>query len=239
MGYSPWKKSKTKNGATNDGTVSADVTLSTLVAAISAAGGLSYSTRLIEPVNNSDGGEPGGNIRVAFLFRTDRGLAFIDRAVETLPDSERYSYVFDGNSQVLDHIMVTPALSGAALAGFDLVHVNAEFAQQTSDHDPAVARFTLGSAPTERVRPVLECVVQQSGFYTAYFGYLNPNLVPVSVPAGTQNKFTPAPLERGQPTQFFPGRQAKVFAVDFPDGNLVWSLTGRTSTASPNSKRCR
>ncbi len=139
--------------------------------------------------------------------------AGLSTLVETLPASERYSYVFDGNSQVLDHIMVTPALSGAAFAGFDVVQVNAEFAQQTSDHDPAVARFTLGSAPTERVRPVLECVVQQSGFYTAYFGYLNPNLLPVSVPVGAQNKFTPAPLDRGQTAQFLPGRQVKVFAV--------------------------
>ena len=28
---------------------------------------------------HQDGGEPGGNIRVGFLFRTDRGLAFVDR----------------------------------------------------------------------------------------------------------------------------------------------------------------
>ncbi len=34
---------------------------------------------MINPANNQDGGEPGGNIRVAFLFRTDRGLAFVDR----------------------------------------------------------------------------------------------------------------------------------------------------------------
>ena len=67
------------NGATNDGTVNADVTLNTLVAAIAAAGGPTYEWRNINPVNNADGGEPGGNIRVGFLFRTDRGVSFIDR----------------------------------------------------------------------------------------------------------------------------------------------------------------
>src|SRR5207245_9228504 len=49
------------------------------VAAIQAAGGPSYEFRYVSPENDQDGGEPGGNIRVAYLFRTDRGLAFVDR----------------------------------------------------------------------------------------------------------------------------------------------------------------
>jgi predicted extracellular nuclease len=68
------------NGATNNGVVDAATTLNTLISAIASAGGPSYVYRQIDPVNNADGGEPGGNIRVAFLFRTDRGLAFVDRA---------------------------------------------------------------------------------------------------------------------------------------------------------------
>jgi predicted extracellular nuclease len=67
------------NGPTNDGTVDATATLDQLVAAISAAGGPAYSFRQIDPTNNADGGEPGGNIRVGFIFRTDRGLEFVDR----------------------------------------------------------------------------------------------------------------------------------------------------------------
>src|SRR2546428_8513322 len=51
-----------------------------LVAAIQAAGGPSYEFRYVSPENDHDGGEPGGNIRVAFLFRIDRGLAFVDRS---------------------------------------------------------------------------------------------------------------------------------------------------------------
>jgi len=68
------------NGPTDDGTTGSNLTLNTLVAAIEAAGGPSYAYRYIAPVNDQDGGEPGGNIRVAYLFRTDRGLAFVDRA---------------------------------------------------------------------------------------------------------------------------------------------------------------
>ena len=262
------------NGATNDGTTAADQTLAELIAAISAAGGPVYDYRLINPVNNADGGEPGGNIRVGFIFRTDRGLSFVDRpggnataatgvvagsagpqltfspgrvdptnpafnnsrkplageflwrgktifaianhfnskggddplfgrfqppnrvtetqrhqqaqVVNTFVDSilaldananvlvlgdfndfefsetlaileggvldnlvlslrrpERYTYVFEGNSQVLDHILASRKLY-RTLAVYDIVHVNAEFADQASDHDPQVARFNLG-----------------------------------------------------------------------------------------------
>src|SRR5262249_14988881 len=66
------------SGATDDGTVAADQTLGKLVAAITAAGGPAYEWREIDPVNDSDGGQPGGNIRQAVLFRTDRGLSFVD-----------------------------------------------------------------------------------------------------------------------------------------------------------------
>jgi predicted extracellular nuclease len=264
------------NGPTNDSTTDANLTLDTFVAAIQAAGGPSYSWRQINPVDDQDGGEPGGNIRVAFLFRTDRGITFVDRpgggsttptAVvsgpggpqlsaspgridptdtafntsrkplvgefrwsgrplfvvanhfnskggdqplfgrfqpptlsseaqriqqaeivndfvddilaldpsanvvvagdlndfpwspplqevvdggelnnlsDTLPESERYSYVFEGNSQQLDHILVSDNLL-AATSAFDMVHVNSEFFDQASDHEPSVARFAAAS----------------------------------------------------------------------------------------------
>ena len=67
------------NGPVNNGVVDGGPTLDALVAAITAAGGPAYSYRQINPVNNQDGGEPGGNIRVGFIFRTDRGLSFVDR----------------------------------------------------------------------------------------------------------------------------------------------------------------
>jgi len=259
------------SGATDNGVVAADGTLTKLVAAISAAGGPSYQWREIDPVNDEDGGQPGGNIRQVFLFRTDRGVSFVDRAggtstnaddvlgsgssarllyspgridptssawqdsrkplagefmfeghhlfvianhfnskggddplegrdqppiqvtaaqrheqaqvvhdfvakilaadpsadvvvdgdlndfefsdtvsilkanvltdlIDTLPLNERYSYVFEGNSQTLDHVLLSQALETRPFA-FDVVHVNAEFADQASDHDPSVVRL--------------------------------------------------------------------------------------------------
>jgi predicted extracellular nuclease len=65
------------DGATDDGVVAATQTLSKLTAAIAAAGGPTYSWREIDPVNDRDGGEPGGNIRVAFLYNPAR-VSFID-----------------------------------------------------------------------------------------------------------------------------------------------------------------
>ncbi|MGH3345251.1 MAG: lamin tail domain-containing protein [Carbonactinosporaceae bacterium] len=264
------------DGPANTSVVDAAQTWNQLIAAIAAAGGPTYAFRQIDPVDDQDGGEPGGNIRVGFLFRTDIGLTFAsgspggsttavgavdsgtpgDRvglthnpgrinptsaafdtsrkplvgkfsfggrplfvianhwnskggddalfgrfqpprrtsetqrgqqagqvadftrqilaidpqarvvvagdlndfefstAVQTLvgagltdlpatlPDEERYTYVFEGNSQVLDHILLSSSLASAP-HGYDVVHVNAEFADQLSDHDPQVARLTL------------------------------------------------------------------------------------------------
>ncbi|WP_439596856.1 M10 family metallopeptidase C-terminal domain-containing protein [Falsiroseomonas sp.] len=61
---------------------------------------------------------------------------------DTLPPLERYSYNFDGNSQSLDHILVNAGLAGDTR--FDAVHVNSEFAEQSSDHDPLLALIALG-----------------------------------------------------------------------------------------------
>ncbi len=58
--------------------------------------------------------------------------------VNELPEKEQYSYVYQGNSQVLDHILVSPEVGWAK---YDVVHINAEFAQQASDHDPQVVRI--------------------------------------------------------------------------------------------------
>ena len=62
-------------------------------------------------------------------------------------EDDRYSYNFQGNSQLIDHIFVTaPLLEDAEL---DLVHVNVDFPAvntvEPSDHEPVVARVQLGN----------------------------------------------------------------------------------------------
>ncbi|KAE8260673.1 hypothetical protein A4X13_0g203 [Tilletia indica] len=61
------------SGNTNDGTVSASQTLNNVVNSISGA---TYNWTEIAPQNGVSGGEPGGNIRTAFLWRTDRVRLF-------------------------------------------------------------------------------------------------------------------------------------------------------------------
>ncbi|MGL5858768.1 MAG: endonuclease/exonuclease/phosphatase family protein [Angustibacter sp.] len=271
------------NGPTNDTVVTVGRTITVLTEAIRAAGGPEYQARWIDPQDDADGGQPGGNIRQVLLYRTDRGLEFVDRPggaattptevvlgsagpqlslspgritpadaawtdsrkplagefryrgkplfvvanhftskggddplfgrvqppvrsseiqrvaqaalvrgfvddvlaadpaarvvvlgdvndVEfsstidtlvgsgrtalvdlprTLPPWQRYTYVFEGNSQVLDHILLSPGLAPRPRPGdvpaytYDIVHTNSEFPDQDSDHDPQVVRLRL------------------------------------------------------------------------------------------------
>ena len=90
-------------------------------------------------------------------FQFSTPLALLKGGVLTdlitgLPAAEQYSYVYDGNSQVLDHILISnhllvPIEGGSAL--FDVVHANAEFPPEThaTDHDPSLVRFTLVTSP--------------------------------------------------------------------------------------------
>ncbi|MBY8342326.1 endonuclease/exonuclease/phosphatase [Streptomyces spinosirectus] len=260
------------NGAKDDGTVAADVTVNKLIDAIVAAGGPRYEWRGIDPVNDQDGGEPGGNIRQVFLFNPER-VSFTDRAggdsttavgvtkvhgkaqltaspgrvapadsawtdsrkplaaefvfhgktvfvignhlnskggdqgltaayqpparssetqrhaqatvvnafvkdilhaqknaevvtlgdmndfefsgttkilegdgalwsaIKSLPRSERYTYDYQGNQQVLDQILISPSIRRGRGFDYDSVHINSEFHDQISDHDPQVLRF--------------------------------------------------------------------------------------------------
>ncbi|MGW5279808.1 endonuclease/exonuclease/phosphatase family protein [Streptomyces collinus] len=260
------------NGATDDGTVDASATVNKLIDAIVAAGGPKYDWRSINPVNDQDGGEPGGNIRQVFLFNPER-VSFVDRAggdsttavgvtkvhgkaeltaspgridptnaawtnsrkplageftfhgktvfvignhlnskggdqgltsqyqpptrssevqrhaqatevnafvkdilsvqknanvialgdmndfefsetakimegdgelwsaIKSLPRSERYTYDYQGNEQVLDQILISPAIRRGCDFEYDSVHINSEFNDQISDHDPQVLRF--------------------------------------------------------------------------------------------------
>jgi len=66
--------------------------------------------------------------------------------IETLDEAERYTYDFEGNSQTLDHLLVSSAAKDA-LDGYDVVHINAEFADQDSDHDPQVLQLSPDIAP--------------------------------------------------------------------------------------------
>lgn len=65
-----------QDGPTDDGVVTANGTLAVLVDAVAKLGGERYSYIDIDPANDQDGGQPGGNIRQAYLYKSSvLGLA--------------------------------------------------------------------------------------------------------------------------------------------------------------------
>ncbi|MFE0753495.1 endonuclease/exonuclease/phosphatase family protein [Inquilinus sp. NPDC058860] len=78
---------------------------------------------------------------------TDGSHVLKDLADELLSPQERWSYVFEGASQELDHMLATDGVYKSGLE-FDIVHTNAGFADQVSDHDPSVARLHIPAEGT-------------------------------------------------------------------------------------------
>ncbi|MBN1665605.1 MAG: lamin tail domain-containing protein [Anaerolineales bacterium] len=77
--------------------------------------------------------------------------AGLQHVFEILPPEEHYTYIYQGASQTLDHILVTPGLMDL-LVRTAVLHVNADFSLpapddasplHSSDHDPLVATFEL------------------------------------------------------------------------------------------------
>ena len=60
------------DGATNSGNTEATTTFAMLIAAIGEAGGPTYQFQQINPQDGQDGGQPGGNIRIGFLYNPAR-----------------------------------------------------------------------------------------------------------------------------------------------------------------------
>lgn len=64
--------------------------------------------------------------------------------VDKVPVEDRFSYFFQGNNQVLDHILVSNNLVSATVA--DMIHINANFTEsqgRASDHDPVLVQIDL------------------------------------------------------------------------------------------------
>ncbi len=80
--------------------------------------------------------------RTLDILRGAELVNMIDRADE----KERYTYSFQGNSQVLDHILVTNNMADSMKV--DIVHINADFTDmggRASDHDPVLIQTDLAS----------------------------------------------------------------------------------------------
>ncbi|MEK4484672.1 endonuclease [Psychrobacillus sp. FSL H8-0484] len=88
----------------------------------------------------------------ALLIHEGEQMTNMINKVET-PD--RYTYLYQGNSQVLDHILVTKNLESKTK--IDILHINADFtdmAGRASDHDPVMVQIDI-LAEDEVVVPIV------------------------------------------------------------------------------------
>jgi hypothetical protein len=88
----------------------------------------------------------------------DRWSYTLTSLARLVAPGERYSYVHEGNAQVLDHILVNQAMR-SRLTGYGFARINADFpaSQRQSDHDAAFARFVplARLSTTTELPPVL------------------------------------------------------------------------------------
>ncbi|GAA1223038.1 hypothetical protein GCM10009665_11640 [Kitasatospora nipponensis] len=63
------------------------------------------------------------------------GPSILTDPISTLPVDQQYTYDYEGVSEVLDHILVTQGVKDCT---DQVAHVNSEYANQASDHDPQV-----------------------------------------------------------------------------------------------------
>jgi uncharacterized repeat protein (TIGR01451 family) len=78
----------------------------------------------------------------------------LDNLFDTAPASERYSFIFDGNAQSLDHLLVNqPLITGTTARRVEHPRINADFPEtarndgttpvRLADHDPLVGFFQV------------------------------------------------------------------------------------------------
>lgn len=82
--------------------------------------------------------------------------------VEKVPADQRYSYSYQGNAQVLDHILVTKNMEAATTV--NMVHINSGFMEEhgrASDHDPLLIQTDL-----KAIEKVYNKVYNLTGFKT-------------------------------------------------------------------------
>ena len=98
----------------------------------------------------------------------------LNNLIDTLPPTSRYSYVFDGTPQAIDHALVTQNLL-PRVNRFFYVRVNADSPEifrnaadrpeRVSDHDPALVYIRVGTMPRVAglTRSASEVVVEGEG----------------------------------------------------------------------------
>jgi predicted extracellular nuclease len=85
------------------------------------------------------------------VFLEKSGMLDIEDIVG-IPAEERYTYLFDMNSQALDHVFISPGLKKGAQ--YEHLHLNTwqNYDDQVSDHDPSVAKLNVCGCGSKKKR---------------------------------------------------------------------------------------
>ncbi len=97
---------------------------------------------------------------VAALMGEGGDQALFD-SLSTLVGDNAYTYNYRGNSEILDHILVNEAL--ADVTELDIVHLNADYSMQASDHEPLVARVEMADDPDNFTLQILHASDLEGG----------------------------------------------------------------------------
>ncbi len=191
----------------NDGTeqtpiVAADATLRLLARAITAAGGPAYDFVDVPPEDDQDGGQLGGNIRVAFLFDPERALP-VAGGIRRLRDDDP-----DDGDAFQD--TPKPLLTAFETGIGEIILVNVDLSSRAGS-DPAFGSIqppTVGNADNRLAQTQLmigdinalleanpEAQVLVLGSFNAF--YFEPELVSLEAEAGLSNLWRTLPqIER-------------------------------------------
>jgi hypothetical protein len=66
----------------------------------------------------------------------------LTNVIDSLPANDQYTINYEGNSEVLDQILVSKNLSNMSIEA-DIVHINSDFMNNTSDHDPVLVHISF------------------------------------------------------------------------------------------------
>ena len=120
---------------------------------------------------------------------------------------------------------------------------NASFLMNADGYKESARRLDAldNPPPEQKVTPLPPCIrKEKDGSFSAQFGYNNPNPWSMTrmLPGGPDNRFDPAPADRGQPDVFAPGKYTNAFKVPLPSGvTLTWTLNGlQVKVPSGNDK---
>jgi uncharacterized protein len=124
---------------------------------------------------------------------------WMSNMINQVESSDRYTYLYQGNSQVLDHILVSNNLVNKTV--IDILHINADFtdmAGRASDHDPVLVQIDL--AGEEVIEPIIvDNIINLTNFQTKQFIINKPS---VSVTMDTQSFITEGILFTGHYAEF-------------------------------------